>query len=377
MSQGFDSTLQATPAPATAPAVGLQPGTMLGRYRIESRLGSGGMGIVYLAHDPQLERKVAIKLLISTATEASVARLLREAQALARLSHPNVVAVHDVGIHEDNVFVAMEFVEGDTLTQWLRKSPRNHDEIMAVFTSIGHALAAAHSVGIVHRDFKPDNVMVGRDGRARVLDFGLACAVGLSISSSGEDLRETESAGSPRGYLTQPLTITGAIMGTPAYMAPEQFLGREPDVRTDQFSFGVALYEALCGRRPFAGDSFFELSGNVTQGRFLPIRVPSVPRWTRAAISRALQPNQADRFGSMSEFLDSVARPVQWWSKGEVRRKVWLPIAILSVTIPILIVIILAFMDRGTTDERLMKNWEKWRVEHGMKPAASAPVAAP
>jgi serine/threonine protein kinase len=239
--------------PDAGPALGR--GSTLGRYLILDFLGVGGMGVVYSAYDPGLDRKVAIKLLRPTTnahggTTAGRSRLLREAQALARLSHPNVIAVHDVGTFEDQVFVAMEYAEGQTLSAWLREEPRSVREIVAAFLEAGRGLAAAHAAGLVHRDFKPANVLFG-NGRARVLDFGLACTDVSRESGERvvalEDLPPALPLPPPlTGDSTQdpslnalgtPLTMTGTLMGTPAYMAPEQMAGRPVDARTDQFSF--------------------------------------------------------------------------------------------------------------------------------------------
>ncbi len=245
-------------------------GAVLGRYFILDRLGSGGMGIVYAAYDPELDRKVAVKLLRPGRTggaEAGV-RLLREAQAMARLSHPNVLAVHDVGTFGDQVFVAMELVDGADLRQWLAASPRSEREILDVFVKAGRGLAAAHAAGLVHLDFKPANVLVGRDGRVRVADFGLAQAEGGS----------------------------GAA-GTPAYMAPEQLAGQPVDARTDQLSFCGSLYEALYGARPFVSGSFEVV--DPPSGSKVPIRL-------RRLLLRGLAVNPDDRFVSMADLLTAL-----------------------------------------------------------------------
>jgi serine/threonine protein kinase len=200
------------------------------------RIGAGGMGVVYAAYDPELDRRVALKLLRPDrfGSDADRLRLLREAQALARLADPHVVSVYDTGTFGDRVFVAVELVEGETLRQWLgglRAAPRSWREVLARFLPAGRGLAAAHAAGLVHRDFKPENVLLGRDGRVRVADFGLA-----------------EAAPEPGGKLAALPAEWGLVLGTPAYMAPEQLRGIAVDARSDQFSFCVALFEALYGR---------------------------------------------------------------------------------------------------------------------------------
>jgi tetratricopeptide (TPR) repeat protein len=304
------SRTQADPT-AARDAQSLPRGANLGRYVVLERLGSGGMGVVYAAYDPDLDRKVAVKLLRAQlaaggAGSEGFTRLLREAQAMARLSHPNVIAVHDVGLLEDQVFVAMEFVDGPTLGKWLRETARPWRETAAMFAQAGRGLAAAHAAGIVHRDFKPDNVIVGRDGRARVLDFGLARAAGapepIVVPGASTDI------GSGNSPLHTPLTRTGAFMGTPAYMAPEQLLGQPTDARSDQFSFCVALYEALFGARPFGGDNLADLAYEVTQGRVkAPPADARVPAIVQQAILRGLQAKREDRFPSMDALLEQLA----------------------------------------------------------------------
>src|SRR5690606_7185636 len=219
--------------------------------------------------DEDLDRKVAIKLLRGELSrdEHGRTRMLREAQALARLSHPNVVQVHEVGQWTDHDYVAMEYVDGRTLDRWLAAGPRSWREILDVMVQAGRGLEAAHAAGLVHRDFKPANLLVGRDGRARVLDFGLARAASerdskssskpiadivetaehsvFELSRSSDDLEGATAASSAFDKL---LTVTGAVLGTPAYMAPEQHLGQPADALSDQFSFCVVLYEALYGQ---------------------------------------------------------------------------------------------------------------------------------
>jgi eukaryotic-like serine/threonine-protein kinase len=281
----------------------LAPGTQVGRYVILERIGAGGMGVVYAARDPELDRKVALKLLRGggEASEERATRLMREAQVMARLSHPNVIAVHDVGRYRDQLFVAMEHVDGMTLATWLRKGPRAWREVLDVFRVAGRGLAAAHHAGLVHRDFKPDNVLMDQTGRVRVTDFGLARASGKAdpappVPAAGESL------------VSSPLTRTGALMGTPAYMAPEQFAGGETDARTDQFSFCVALYEALYGERPFAGESFEVLRAAVGAGSVQPARAVNGPRSLRRVLLRALSPSPNNRFPTMDALLETLDR---------------------------------------------------------------------
>ncbi|HZN95396.1 MAG TPA: serine/threonine-protein kinase, partial [Myxococcales bacterium] len=236
----------APPSPAdpdqpTSTYDALPRGATIGRYLILRRLGEGGMGVVYAAFDPELDRKIALKVLRparrAVAGSVAQARLLREAQAMARISHPNVVAVHDVGAHGDEVFVAMELVEGGTLTDWVEEKPRKLDELLRTFMEAGRGLAAAHSAGLVHRDFKPENVLVGKDGRVRVTDFGLARVDEEGPLGAGK--RTPSTLSSPA------LTQEGAIVGTPLFMSPEQAQGRIPDIRSDQYGFCASLYWAI------------------------------------------------------------------------------------------------------------------------------------
>ncbi len=273
----------------------LPAGVTIGRYAIRRLLGTGGMGVVYEAHDPTLNRKVALKLIKSRLSdERGDRRLLREAEAMAQLQHPNVVAVYDVGAFADQIFVAMELVDGVTLSAWMKE---RHDvaAILDVFVQAGRGLVAAHAAGIVHRDFKPDNVLIGTDGRVRVGDFGLA--------------RSTPSAlDEPSAVALDELTTRGgAVVGTPAYMAPEQFTGDAVDARTDQFCFCVALYEAIYGQRPFAATSFVELKAEVTEGARAAPPQRGIPGRLRAAIMRGLSVAPGDRFASMDELLRQLA----------------------------------------------------------------------
>ncbi len=294
------------------------------RFVILRKLGQGGMGVVYAAFDEQLDRKIAIKLLRSELTddERGRARMLREAQALARLSHPNVVQVHEVGRWRDHDFVAMEFIAGQTLDQWLldRRNPdrpRPWLEVLAMLLQAGRGLAAAHSRDLIHRDFKPTNVMVGDDGRARVLDFGLARSVhergaeGPAMRDVEETLEQTNPQLSQTGSsaFDRELTMTGAVLGTPAYMSPEQHLGRSSTVLSDQFGFCVVLYEALFGERPFRAKTRSEYAYQVIEGKFeIPGAASGVPIWLRKAVLRGLAPAPSDRWPSMDALLLELAR---------------------------------------------------------------------
>jgi serine/threonine protein kinase/tetratricopeptide (TPR) repeat protein len=335
----------------------LARGASIGRYVVLGLVGRGGMGEVYAAYDPELDRKVAVKLLrVKPGAGVSLLegrqRTLREAQAIARLSHPNVVVVYDVGTFEDKVFIAMEFVEGHTGGFWAQSQTRTWQETLKVYMAAGRGLVAAHAAGLVHRDFKPDNIMVSRDGQVRVMDFGLARQVnekpvGLRVVGPDEGNVTTtqrlpapidepakprpivpldgatlvvtpvasdagvtsESEPSYSQMFDQRLTRTGAMMGTPAYMAPEQFRGLATDARTDQFAFCIALYEALYGERPFAGNTLMALTTNVVNGR---IREPpantKVPFWVRRILLRGLRVNADERWSSMVELLDALGK---------------------------------------------------------------------
>ena len=270
----------------------LRAGAVVGRYVIRELLGAGGMGVVYAARDPRLQREVALKIVRSRergdrGRRAERARLLREARAMASLSHPNVVAIYDVGLYDDGVYVAMELVEGTTLQQWLTRSPPPR-HILDAFVQAGRGLAAAHARGIVHRDFKPGNVMIDGAGRVRVLDFGLAKALTGPPTGVADDAR-------------------GRIVGTPAYMAPEQLSGLPVDARADQFSFCVSLYEALVGKRPFVGDSLESLAASILAAD-PPPPGSAVPQKIAAAVLRGLRRRPAERFESMDVLLDELQR---------------------------------------------------------------------
>jgi len=292
------------------------PRTRLGRYTLLEVIGRGGMGEVWAAFDPDLDRKIAIKVLHGdvAATEVARTRIVREARAMARLSHPNVVAIHDVGLAGGEVFIAMEFVGGGTLRTWLKTEP-SLEAIVAMFTEAGRGLAAAHAEGLVHRDFKPGNVLVGKDGRPRVADFGL---VRSTEESEEPPPDEDPSQLDERGLET--LTRTGAVLGTPAYMSPEQWQGRVPDAASDQFSFCVALWSALCERPPFEGKTMGALSDAVISGKREPFeREPAAPPKYVAALERGLSVEPAARHPSMDALLAELqGSPRSAWGRAAI-----------------------------------------------------------
>jgi eukaryotic-like serine/threonine-protein kinase len=280
----------------------------VGRFELRELLGAGAMGVVYAAYDPELDRLVALKLLRELPGRAQDPerhrRLQREAKAMARLRHPNVVQVHEVGSHEGQTFVAMELIAGSSLREWLAAGPRPWTQTLELFVAAGHGLAAAHSSGLLHRDFKPDNVLLeAASGRVFVSDFGLARPLALvehSIVDTAEELVEDT--------LAESLTQTGTCVGTPAYMAPEA-LGGLLEARADQFSFCASLYEALYGVRPFAGATMTELTLAKTRRELVaptPARARSVPRWLRRIVLRGLAPAPDDRFASIDALLDAI-----------------------------------------------------------------------
>lgn len=281
----------------------LQRGATLGRYVLLEKLGAGGMGEVFAAYDPHLDRKVALKLLRSGALSAQEgkARLLREAQAMARLQHPNVIAVHDVGTLGDRVFIAMEFVDGETLAEWLR-GQHPWEEVVRIFLLAGEGLAAAHRAGLVHRDFKPENVLLGADLRPRVVDFGLARQA--TNTPTGMERAAAAELELGAATLASPLTRDGAIMGTPGYMPPEQLSGLPTDARSDQFSFCVALWEGLFGKRPFAGASLKQHAEAITRGELTPPPANTpVPDAVVRALKRGLAADPAGRWPDMPALL--------------------------------------------------------------------------
>ena len=314
---------------AFAAAGALPRGTAIGRYLIVEPLGAGGLGDVYTAYDPELDRRVAVKVLRPTAGVGSSQsgtlngrdRLVREAKAMARLAHPNVVAIHDVGRIGDEVFIAMERVEGKTLAAWLREAERPWKEVRDVFLAAGAGLAAAHAANIIHRDFKPQNVIVGADGRPRVLDFGLARS--LRKEQSGLLRMEgliAESAGA--GDLDTQITVAGLVMGTPQFMAPEQFEGASSGAQADQFSFCVALWKGIYRERPFQGENMPGLIKAVREGKITePKDRRGVPKWMHKALLRGLAHDPEKRHPSMEALLHALQRDKR------SRRRNWFALA--------------------------------------------------
>jgi tetratricopeptide (TPR) repeat protein/tRNA A-37 threonylcarbamoyl transferase component Bud32 len=314
-----------TDGPNAPPTDEVPRGTAIGRYLVVHRLGEGGMGVVYSAYDAELDRKVALKLLHprKVGTAERHARLLREAQAMAKVSHPNVLAIHDVGSFGNQVFMTMDLVEGGTLSAWGKEANRTWQEVVRAMLDAGHGLAAAHAVGLVHRDFKPQNVLVRRDGRVFVTDFGLA-----RMQDAADDVvtdpvpaaeRELERRHS---HLTGNLTSAGAVVGTPRYMAPEQHLGAAVDARADQFSFCASLYALLWKTHPFDPTSLARRADKLRASEsssasmrsnsrsepaptliYEPPSQPRVPARLRKAIMRGLSLDPEQRFPTMEPLL--------------------------------------------------------------------------
>ena len=322
---------EANPPPALTPVV-IQPavistavrttanGTTLsaqlpriGRYLVLRMLGQGGMGVVYAGYDEELDRKVAIKLLHPAQQGDSQlrARIMREAQSLARVSAPNVVHVYEVGEFASQLYIVMEFVNGTTLSKWQAEQNRSWKEILQMYCAAGQGLLDAHTAGLVHRDFKPDNVLMGQDGRPRVADFGLARMQTKAGAPNNSPVSAAYKSMSPHAASTPsltPLTQAGVVMGTPLYMSPEQHLGEATDSRSDQFSFCVALYEALYRQLPFAGSTVQALAVSAIKGKIQPRPANSrVPSPVHDALLRGLAKTPDLRFPSMRELLAALA----------------------------------------------------------------------
>lgn len=300
----------------------------IGRYRVLSLIGCGGMGAVYACYDEHLDRKVAVKILRLESFHnqgQAAARLVREGQTLARLSHPNVVTVHEVGHADDQVYVAMEFIRGASFDAWT-PTASSWKEVLAVFIQAGRGLEAAHRAGIVHRDFKPQNAIVGENGLVKVLDFGLARATGDQVQ---EDWFTTHADEEPSpSPLMRPLTRTGTLIGTPAYMSPEQHFGEPTTAASDQFSFCVSLYQCLYGLLPFSTTSFASLREDVLKGHILqaPLRSP-VPARVFHVLRRGMAVDPGARWPSMSALIAVLER-----DPGATYRRAMILVASAAVT---------------------------------------------
>jgi hypothetical protein len=327
------------PRAGRAAVPSLRPGARVGRFTILEKLGEGGMGVVLAAYDPDLDRRVAIKLIRPAAATCgdAQARLLREAQAMARLRHPNVVTVYEVGTFGEQVFIAMEFVEGGTLSDALDELAGSWRLIIARFAEAGRGLAAAHEAGLVHRDFKPENVLVGRDGRVHVTDFGI-----VGTAGELEELRDLDGlednpahvSGGSSPALEADLTPTGYLMGTPLYMAPEQHRGGRVDARSDQFAFCVGLYRALYGESPFEGKSVTEYASQVLSGNIRPPPTGTrVPGWVHDILLRGLSVDPDRRFPSMEALLSELAVDEDRDRRGGWRTRLVLGIAMGAIWI--------------------------------------------
>jgi ketosteroid isomerase-like protein len=307
------------------------PTTLIDRYQIEHRIGHGAMGVVYAAQDIHLRRAVAVKVVGPRIdTGSGQGRLVREAQAMAKLRHPNLATVHDIGVSKDRLFVVMELVDGGTVADWLKAGPRSWRAILGVYLQAARGLAAAHAAGFVHRDFKPENVLYGKDGVARVSDFGVARIVG-----------QTERADPAEGMAEQAtVTRTGGVVGTPGYIAPE-ILHYEPvDQRADQFSFCVAMYAALYGERPFEA---LEGPSRIaeTLGRLRPPPTGIAPRWLQRIISRGLAADRRDRWPTIEALISAIERRL-------ARRRLVLVMAGFAVMVHVLAASVVGIAMRAT-----------------------------
>jgi serine/threonine protein kinase len=321
---GMAATVDSSSAGPVAATPGvLRAGQKLGRYEVSARLGAGAMGVVYSALDPELGREVAIKVL-RRPDPLLRDRLSREARAMAQVNHPNVVAVYDVGTVDDQVYVEMELVRGQSLRQWQAARRRSVSEIVEIYVGAGRGLAAAHAAGVVHRDFKPDNVLIGEDGRPRVTDFGLAGSLARAAApldpaprargAGGPAAASSSGAAALRASssLEVSLTQTGVLLGTPVYMSPEQFEGGNVDPRSDQWAFCVSLFEALFERRPFSGSTWDELAQQVTTASISPGRGNSdtsrASPALRRIVRRGLSLRPGDRHVTMQALLAELGR---------------------------------------------------------------------
>jgi eukaryotic-like serine/threonine-protein kinase len=384
---GVEPTEPARPYAQIGRAGRLAPGAVVGRFIVHRMLGTGGAGVVYAAHDPDLDRTIALKVLHRELADRADARarFLREAQALARLSHPNIISVYDVGSADGCTFIAMEYIAGQTFAEWVASSAPSWSEIVDVLVKAGRGLAAAHAAGLIHRDFKPANLLVGVDGRVMVTDFGLAREVVEADPDAGP-----RTDREPRGSVfAQSITRTGAVQGTPAYMAPEQHHGRPADARADQFSFCVTLYEAVFRAHPFpprpspspaqqpptTGDEPGAATAHEPPHSALapaPSDARGAPVWLLRAAQRGLSPRPEDRHADMNRLLAALTRePLRR------RRRIQLGLAVLALAVTVGLGVRLAAVRDPTEDsctggaEQRSRVWNP-AVAHQVKAAFSA-----
>jgi serine/threonine protein kinase len=287
-------------------------GDRVGRFVIDGRLGEGGMGVVWRALDPEVGRRIALKFVRASTGGVDArlwSRLRREAQALARVRHPNVVGLYDVGNTPHGSFLAMEHLDGTHLRRWLERGARTWQEKVEVLCQAGLGLLAVHRAGLVHRDVKPTNLLVCRDGRVVLLDFGLALGIADVDTGKNDEVVEGDDV-----TLRTRMTRRNMVVGTTSYMSPEQLLGRDLDARSDQFSFCVTLFESLFGQRPYAGKTPYELALQF-ESRERPKIADrgDVPRHVCGAVLRGLRIDPAERFASMVDLLDAL-RPHRGWA---------------------------------------------------------------
>lgn len=267
-------------------------GQTVSHYKILEQVGAGGMGVVFRAHDTKLNRPVAVKILGQEfADMAARRRFQREAQTVSSLNHPHILTVYDTGEFDGRQYLVTEFVDGGTLKDWIQKAPRDCETITELLTGVADALATAHEAGILHRDIKPENILITSSGYAKLADFGLA-----KLEDRGASATRT---------ITEAQTQKGMVIGTIAYMSPEQASGQALDARSDMFSFGVVLYEMLAGRRPFQGASNLELLQQVIHGKPAPL-IGKIPAPLRALVMKTLERNPADRYASMRELVTAL-----------------------------------------------------------------------
>jgi serine/threonine protein kinase len=270
-------------------------GTRLGRYEIRALLGTGGMGEVYRAHDTTLHRDVAVKVLPTELARNpdGLRRIEQEAHAASSLNHPNILTVHEIGRQEQTLFVATEFIEGESLRERLLRQGLELREVLEIGEQLASALSAAHAAGIVHRDIKPENIMIRKDGIVKVLDFGLAKFLDSGAAASNVQMETVPAAD----------TVPGLVLGTPNYMSPEQARGLATDSRTDVWSLGVVMYELLCGRVPFQQRTTSDVIAAILTSEPTPLTrcAAGIPAELERIVSKALRKDREERYQAVSD----------------------------------------------------------------------------